>query len=257
MEKTISVIIPTYNSERYIEKLIKCIQSHVNEIIICDSYSTDNTLEIAKSNNVRVIQHEYINSAKQKNWAIPQAQSEWVWIIDSDEIPENDLIKEILSFIDTVQPDIHLAYIPRVNLFWGHQLGKANAFPDYQSRLFRKKYGRYQDKEVHAQVRVKGQCVYLKNRLIHDDFKSISEWWLRNDRYYKYELDEFSKSEKAWSYKIQYIKPIYVFLNFYFIKGAYKYGFKGLFLSFQWFVYYFFVGAKIYEKEKIINRNNR
>lgn len=249
MKNKLTVIIPTYNVEIYLDELLACIENWADEIIVCDSFSTDKTLEIAKNHKVKILQHEYINSAKQKNWAIPQASNEWVMIIDSDERPENFLKEEISDFLKDVPDDVELAYIPRKNLFWGKFLGKASAYPDYQSRLFRRDKGRYQDKEVHAQVEVLGRKVYLKHALIHDDFTDISSWWLRNNRYYRYELAECIKKGITWGFKIQILKPVYVFCLFYFIRGGFLHGFRGLFVAMQWFIYYFMVGAKLYEHE--------
>lgn len=243
----VTVIIPVFNSEFYLDKLLSTIIEDVSEILICDSFSTDSTLNIAKAYNLKIIQKEYINSATQKNWAIPQAKNEWVWIIDSDELPEIRLIEEIRSFIATADSDIDMAYMPRKNLFWGSFMGKASAYPDYQSRLFRRDKARYQDKEVHAQVEVPGKFHYLKYALVHDDFTDISSWWIRNNRYYEYELNECKKTGVTWSFKLQYIKPLYVFLRIYFLKFAFLHGFKGFFVAFQWLIYHFMIGAKLYE----------
>jgi len=245
----LTVIIPVFNSEKYLDKLIKTIIDDVSEIIICDSFSTDSTLEIAKSHYLKIIQKEYINSATQKNWAIPQATQDWVWIIDSDELPELKLIEEIRAFINTVDSAIDMAFMPRKNLFWGEFMGRASAYPDYQSRLFRRDKARYQDKEVHAQVKVPGEIHYLKYALVHDDFKEISVWWHRNNRYYKYELDECLKRGIKWSFKLQYVKPLYIFFQIYFLRRGLLHGFKGFFVAFQWLVYYFMVAAKLYEFE--------
>jgi glycosyltransferase involved in cell wall biosynthesis len=245
----LTVIIPVFNSEFYLDKLIKTIVDDVAEILICDSFSSDKTVEIAKVHNLKIIQKEYINSATQKNWAIPQAKNEWVWIIDSDELPELKLIEEIRDFIGSVNSDIDMAFMPRKNLFWGEFMGKASAYPDYQSRLFRRDKGKYEDKEVHAQVEVTGQYHYLKHALVHDDFTDISSWWTRNNRYYNYELDECNKRGIKWSFKLQYIKPLYVFFRIYFRKGGFLHGFKGFFVAFQWLVYYFMVASKLYEFE--------
>lgn len=254
-DNRLSVIIPTYNVEIYLDSLLDCVAGWADEVIVCDSFSTDKTVEIAERHGVRVVRHEYINSAKQKNWIIPQASGEWVLIIDADEKPEEALKKEINEFLATVGNDVDLAYIPRKNLFWGEFLGKTTAYPDYQSRLFRRDKGRYQDKEVHAQVEVPGERVYLKNALVHDDFTDISSWWLRNNRYYRYELDECIKRGRKWGFKIQYARPLYVFLKIYICRGGFLHGFKGLFAAFQWFVYYFMVGAKLYEYELSQHRN--
>ncbi|WP_288955308.1 glycosyltransferase family 2 protein [uncultured Polaribacter sp.] len=252
----LTIIIPVFNSEYYLEKLILSVIDDVAEILICDSFSTDDTLKIARKYDLPIIQHEYINSAKQKNWAIPQAKNEWVWVIDSDELPEDDLIDEIRHFIENVKEEVDLAYIPRKNLFWGEFMGKASAYPDYQSRLFKRDKGVYQDKEVHAQLEVPGSHIFLKHALVHDDFKDISTWWIRNNRYYQYELDECLKRGVKWSFKLQYIKPLYVFFKFYILRKGFLYGFKGLFVAFQWLVYYFFVGAKLYEYELKLKKNS-
>lgn len=249
---SLSIIIPVYNSEKYLDNLLKELSKwRIDEIIICDSFSTDDTLKIASKWKVSIIQHEYINSAKQKNWAIPQAKNEWVLIIDSDEIPDENLIPEIIDFIQKKSHLFDLAYIPRKNLFWGKFMNKTSSFPDYQSRLFKRDKGRYQNKEVHAQVEVNGKSTRLKSSLIHDDFKTIDIWWERNKRYYNYELDEFLKTNTSWSIKLQYIKPIYIFFLIYIIRGGFKHGFRGFFVAFQWMIYHFFCAAKLYEKTKI------
>jgi glycosyltransferase involved in cell wall biosynthesis len=245
----LTVIVPTYNVEIYLDNLLSTVENWADEVIVCDSFSTDKTLAIAQKHKVKILRHEYINSAKQKNWAIPQAANEWVMIIDSDELPEDELKKEISDFLTSVPDNVHLAHIPRKNKFWGKLYGNGFAYPDYQSRLFRRDKGRYQDKEVHAQVEVPGRCVHLKNALVHDDFTDISSWWLRNNRYYRYELDEFIKRGKKWGFKVQIAKPLYVFLHLYLRKGYIRYGFPGLFVAIQWFIYYFMVGAKLYEHE--------
>lgn len=249
MNNSITVIIPTYNVEIYLDKLLKTVVGWADEVIVCDSFSTDATLEIAHNYGVKVIQHEYINSAKQKNWAIPQASSEWVMIIDSDELPEDALKTEISEFLKDVPGDVQLANIPRKNKFWGEFMGKSSGYPDYQSRLFRRDVGRYDGREVHSQVKVPGKEVRLKNALIHDDFTDISSWWLRNNRYFRYELDECIKQGKKWSFKLQYLKPFYIFFVWYIRRGGIKHGFRGFFVAFQWMVYYFMVGAKLYEYE--------
>ena len=245
----LTVLIPTYNSEKYLDQLLNKILPWADEVIICDSFSTDKTLQIAEQHRVRIIQHEYINSANQKNWAIPHASNDWVFIIDSDELPETELMEEIDFFLMNIPDGVTLAYIPRKNKMWGELLGRGVMYPDYQSRLFNKNTARYQDKEVHAQVISSGKNVHFKHALIHDDFTDISSWWLRNDRYFRYELKDLIRNKKKWNRKMQYIRPLYIFWKIYVQKGMFRYGFKGFFVAFQWAVYLFFVYAKLYEHE--------
>lgn len=248
-ESKLTVIIPTFNVEQYIEKQFSHLYGFADEILVCDSFSTDKTLEIAKKAGVRIIQHEYINSAKQKNWAIPQASYEWVLVLDSDELLEDALKAEIRNFLNNVSEDVELAWIPRKNLFWGTWMRYASAYPDYQSRLFSRDKGRYDGKEVHSHVVVPGKSVKLKNHIIHDDFTDISSWWLRTNRYLRYELDESIKNKRVWTFRQQFIYPIIIFLRDYLYNKGLVHGFPGLFRAFLEAKYYFMIQAKLYEYE--------
>ena len=79
----ITVFIPVFNEEK---NLPGCLESAAwaDEILIVDSFSTDNTLDIARSFNARILQHPYESHAAQRNWAIPQATHEWILMLDAD-----------------------------------------------------------------------------------------------------------------------------------------------------------------------------
>lgn len=94
----LSILLPTYNEENKVEACLESVK-WADEILVVDSYSTDRTLEIVQRYGARVIQHEYINSAKQKNWAIPQCSYEWVLQMDSDERLEPVLQREMQQLL--------------------------------------------------------------------------------------------------------------------------------------------------------------
>src|SRR3989338_9752750 len=100
----ITVLVPTYNEEKNIRDCLESVK-WADEIFIVDSFSSDRTLEIAKEYTDRIIQHEYINSAAQKNWAIPQARYEWVLIVDSDERVTKELREEIEKVLSDSSDD--------------------------------------------------------------------------------------------------------------------------------------------------------
>ena len=109
----ISAIIPTFNEEEHISEAIKSV-SWADEIIVVDSFSNDNTIEIAKKLGVKIIQREYQYSASQKNWAIPQAEHNWVFLLDADERVSNALKEEILNWKKT-NPKYQSYWIYRIN----------------------------------------------------------------------------------------------------------------------------------------------
>ena len=98
--KKISAIIPCFNEEHNIKDAIEsCL--FADEIIVVDSFSTDKTLEIIKSYpQVKLLQHEYKHSAAQKNWTIPQASYDWIFLLDADERTNETIISEIRDVIN-------------------------------------------------------------------------------------------------------------------------------------------------------------
>jgi glycosyltransferase involved in cell wall biosynthesis len=244
----LTVIVPTFNVEAYLDRQINVVRDLADEILICDSFSTDRTLEIAAEHGVRVVQHEYITSAKQKNWAIPQAGCEWVLILDSDELPEPELIEEIKGFLAGPPPNnIDLMWVPRKNLFWGRWMRYSSDYPDRQSRFFRRDKGRYDGREVHSHVTVPGGTGEFEHAILHDDFTDISSWWLKTNRYLRYELQEARKQGRRWSFRRQFIYPWIIFGRDYFVRGAFRHGVPGFFRVFLKVLTYVMVQFKIYE----------
>ena len=104
--QTITVIIPTYNEANYIQDCLRSI-SFANQIIIIDSFSTDNTLELLKEFNCEIIQRKFDNFSNQKNEAIKFATSDWILFVDADERVTEKLKYEIK---ETLNNPVHYAY---------------------------------------------------------------------------------------------------------------------------------------------------
>jgi len=76
----VTAIIPSYNEESNMRDVLESVK-WADEIMVVDSFSTDNTLQIAREYTDFIIQREYENSASQKNWAIPQATHDWILLV--------------------------------------------------------------------------------------------------------------------------------------------------------------------------------
>src|SRR6478609_7166095 len=94
MRPLISILLPTFNCAATVRATLESVK-WADEILVVDSFSTDGTLDVCREYGARIIQHEYLNSAKQKNWALPQCKHEWVLQIDSDEILPDELRQEV------------------------------------------------------------------------------------------------------------------------------------------------------------------
>ena len=94
----ITAIIPTLNEEIHIEAAIQSVH-FADEIIVIDSYSTDNTVILAEKHNVKIIKRKFDDFSTQKNFAIEQAKNPWIYILDADERVTPEVEKEILDAV--------------------------------------------------------------------------------------------------------------------------------------------------------------
>ena len=183
MEKLkISVLLPAYNCARTVQRALESVK-WADEIVVVDSYSEDETVTICRTYTERIIQHEYINSAQQKNWALTHCHNEWVFQIDSDEVMEEGLKEELESAMRNASSEIHAFRIPRKNYVLGRWVRHGGIYPDYQTRFFRKNKGKWLPREVHAHVNVMGKSQTLTRHILHYGMPTISTQLKNLDRY--------------------------------------------------------------------------
>ena len=252
--KKISVLLPVYNEEDTIRACLDTIK-WADEILVVDSFSTDRTLEIAQEYGARIIQHEYINSAKQKNWAIPQCSHEWVLQIDADERVDDTLKQEILKILENPNPSILGYYNPTKNHAFGQWIKTMGIYPDNRLRFFMRDCGRFEDKEVDARVVVTGDTQLLKGHVHHFGLEAISPRLRSIDRYTRYESDEREKQGRNFSGANIFIKTIGTFIYYFIYKRGFLDGMRGAIVAFWKTDFIFWTYAKLWEKE--VNQGKR
>ena len=222
----ISVLLPTYNEENSIRACLESI-TWADEILVVDSFSTDHTLEIVSKYNARIIQHEYINSAKQKNWAVSQCKNEWIFQIDSDEILEEGAFEEFQKRISQDSSQVQAFLLPRKNYFLGEWIKRAGMYPDYQTRLFRRDFGRWFEREVHAHIQVPGKTEILQSSIIHHGATYLTKQYHNLDRYTRYEADELRKKGAKFHWSTFLIHPWLLFFYRYLWLQGWRDGWRG------------------------------
>jgi len=201
----VSVLIPAKNEERNIRACLESLK-RADEIFVVDSQSSDRTVEIAESfdkdpdyGQVRVVQFYYNGHwPKKKNWSLENLpfRNEWVLIVDCDERITPELWDEIATAIGN--PDYNGYYLNRKVIFLGKWIRYGGRYPDWNLRLFKHEKGHYEnlgtegvyqtgDNEVHEHVILEGEAGYLKNDMLHEDFRNIYEWLGRHNRYSNWE----------------------------------------------------------------------
>ena len=224
----ITAIIPCYNEETNIQAVLESLK-WVDEIMIVDSFSTDNTIEIAKEFTEFIIQRKYENSASQKNWAIPQATHDWVLLVDADERVTPALKIEIQSLLS--QEQLRDAYwIDRQNYFMNKPL-KYVIKGDKVIRLF-KKTCRYKPIHVHSEIIIDGLEVgKLKGLLDHYTFESVDLYMAKINRYATWSAKDYAKKTKSVTFFHLLVKPAFRFFKHYILERGFLDGKVGFIMS--------------------------
>tara|TARA_B100000214_G_C23967142_1_gene628308 strand:- start:1208 stop:1990 length:783 start_codon:yes stop_codon:yes gene_type:complete len=246
----ISFLLPTYNCESIIRKTLESIL-WADEIVIVDSYSSDSTLDILKEYDVKIIQNKYINSAKQKNWAIQFCSYDWIFQIDSDEILEKNAENIIRGAIENASEKVECFKMPRKNYVLGKWMQYGGIYPDWEYRLFRNGKGNWKDREVHSRIIVEGEIRLLDTSIIHNGMPSLTKQLKNLDRYTRYEADELNKKYEKYSLIKWILGPIYIFIKRYIYQRGYKDGWRGFYVAVYHAIYLFISYAKFIEMKKM------
>lgn len=194
----VSVLIPAKNEELNLPACLTSLQ-RADEIFLVDSQSSDQTVEIAKDYGANVVQFNFNGRwPKKKNWSLENLdfRNEWVLIVDCDERITPELWEEIAQVIENEEYAGY--YLNRRVFFLGKWIRHGGKYPDWNLRLFKHKQGRYEnlntedipntgDNEVHEHVILQGKVGYLKNDMLHEDFRDIYHWLERHNRYSNWE----------------------------------------------------------------------
>ncbi|MBU2951620.1 glycosyltransferase family 2 protein [Tamlana agarivorans] len=211
----ISALLITFNEINHIEDVIKNI-GFADEIIVIDSFSTDGTYEtLASLKNVKTIQREFKNFADQRNFALQQANNDWVLFIDADERITNKLKFEILETIN--QPKNAVAFMVKRLFFFKKKRIRFSGFQtDTTYRLFKKDKVKYiEDKIVHEMPLIEGESSLLKNNMLHYCFDSAAHYKSKMEHYANLKaLELFNKGKRPNFYHF-YLRPGIKFITNY------------------------------------------
>jgi glycosyltransferase involved in cell wall biosynthesis len=260
----ISVVISALNAEKVIEDCLRSVE-FADEIILLDNSSTDKTAEIARKYTSKIFKQENDpNSIDiQKNFGFKKAKNEWILSIDADERVSPELREEIKQILDDgslvlgapgtnhqEQKPVNGYWIPRKNIIFGKWIQHTGWYPDPQLRLFRKDKGSFEEKYVHAPLKLQGEAGRLTNHIIHENYQSIEQFIKRTTTYAKSEADKKIKEGYVLTHIDAIRFPFNEFLSRFFAREGYKDGFHGFMLSMLMGFYHFLVFSFIWEKHK-------
>lgn len=251
----ISVVINTYNAEEHLQKVLDAVKDF-DEVVVCDMESGDNTVKIAEKNGCKVVtfpKADHKSAEPARTFAIQSATSEWVLVVDADEIVTPELREYLYKRIGEEDCPQGL-YIPRINLFM--QREQHSSYPDYQLRFFVRE-GTEWPPYVHTFPTVKGRTEYIPRRrrelafrhLADDTIASLmakTNSYTDNEVYKRGERREDTKSHNYGVWALFY-RPFWRAFRNYFLKGGWRDGKRGVIRAGMDAVYQFVLVAKAIE----------
>lgn len=239
----ISAVVITKNEARQIENCLKSL-NWVNEVILVDNKSYDNTKEIAARYTDKIFNFEGFHLGKQKQYGINKAKNNWILILDADERITSQLRDNIINEFKSVRRNISGFKIGFINHFSQHVLyhGGENY---YKIRLFNKHFVQIKKKEIHEGVVItKGKIIKMDGKILHYSYPSLIYVLKKFFNYSKVDARTRINIEKYPFYSfITY--PMHMFYSRFVKERGYKDGFYGLLLAFCFTYLEFFIQFNI------------
>ena len=222
----ISAVIITFNEEKNIARCIESVKNIADEIVVVDSFSTDQTIAIAESYGAKVTQTKWLGYALTKNFGHALTANDYILSLDADEA----LSKELQQSILVVKENLSGAYeMNRLTNYCGNWIKHSGWYPDKKIRLFNKKTTQWKNLIVHEHIEFTAVEVvhFLKGDLLHYSFSTLID---HKNKIEKYAKLESQKVQHYSLFKIQFKKifsPVVTFLKMFFLKSGWMDGVAG------------------------------
>ena len=246
----LSTVIMTYNEAENIERCIRSVQSFSDEILVVDSFSSDQTLEIAQRLGALVIQHKFEGYIEQRRFIIEKASNDFVFTLDADEEASEGLQKEI-SAIKKAPKRQHYS-VNRLNKIGETWIYHGAWHPDWKLRLFFKNEVKVVGSQPHDKIVAinSKKSEKLKSKLLHFSDSSIEERIQTTNKHSTSAANSlFQKRKKTNLFRILF-KPSFRFINDYLLKFGFLDGRMGYFLAKTNAHYVFLREIKLWEHWK-------
>lgn len=274
----LTVLLLTFNEARHIQRSIASVAGIASDVLVVDSFSTDETVALAEAAGARVLQNKFINYSKQFQWGLDNGQlnSTWVMRLDADEIIETDLAAELQRSLPSLPSDVAGINFDRKHIFMGRWIKHGGRYPLRLLRVWRTGQGRIEDRWMDEHMVVwGGRTITMKGGFADANLNDLTFFVEKHNKYATREaIDQLSQryglftkddsfSSDAVSYQAWFKRlvkegvynrlpiwagPLGYFLYRYLIQLGFLDGRPGLIYHFlQGFWYRFLVSAKVVE----------
>jgi glycosyltransferase involved in cell wall biosynthesis len=244
----VSAVIITYNESRNIRRTLAQLR-WCDEIVIVDSFSTDNTLEICREFGCSIFFKRFEGYGEQKKFAVSRAKNDWILCIDADEVLSDDLVREIRAAME--RPSSYAGYLFPMNLvFLGREFRYGKESDRYFLRLFNRQTGNFNQALVHEKLELEGETTRLHGKMLHYSYANLRQWNEKCERYSSLSAAQAVKKGKKKSVFAVLTALPYYFFRYYFLERNFLNGLEGFYWSVLNAQYHFLKYLKIRESYK-------
>lgn len=257
--ESISAFIVCMNEQKHIAACIESV-SFCDEILVIDSFSTDETVEIASRLGARVLQHAWPGYAPQKQYGLDHCTHEWVINLDADERVSPELRESILKVLREAHErkvrrgsapedpaEICGYYMNRVVFYLGRWWRRGGWYPEYRLRFFRRSKVVWGGVEPHERPEISGPTAQIDGELYHYTYENMDAQFARLGKFSSIAALEDFKVGKRSTWGSLIFSPFMRFLKFYLFKKGFREGVAGFIVAVAEGYYTFMKYAKLWE----------
>lgn len=248
----ISVLIIAKNEAGSIGRAIKSVEG-LDEVLVLDSGSSDNTPTIAQEAGARLISTDWPGFAEQRRRALSLAKNDWCLFLDADEELDGDLRISLMTF----KPGTGVSgyYLNRANYFLGRRLRHGRWAKDRQLRLFIKGKALISDRHVHEGVEINGGTTdWPHGYILHHTAPTLQRYLEKQNSYTSLEAGQKTAEGRIFSTLKFVFSPPNEFFKLYLWQGGYRDGMRGFILATLSSLYKYAVWAKVYQAQKVLGK---
>ena len=272
----VAVIILTHNEEKHITRCLESLLPFTDKIFIVDSFSTDRTVEIARSMGAVVVQNAWVNYATQFNYGIEHTpfKTGWLMRMDADEYVMPELAAEINQQLAEQPSHVGGIYVKRRVFFLNRWIRHGSFYPIWLLRLWRRGDGFCEQVWHDEHIKLtQGESIQFGHDIVDHNLNNLTWWTQKHNHYtileminllnYRHHFDQaetvqprlFGTQDQRMRFLKEkyaalplFTRPILYFLYRYFIRLGFLDGKPGfVWCALQGLWYRFLVDAKLLE----------
>lgn len=243
--RQISTVIIAQNEEECIANVIRSCLPFSDEIVVVDGGSEDTTVEIAQNLGCQVYINPWSGYANQRNFGADNAQYDWIFFVDADEVVDRQLATALLDWKQTPKLEAHAFSAIRIGDFWDKWI---DTRPETHTRLYNKQVFRIKDVLVHEGPNVgDAPVIKLPGVIWHYGFRDLSDLVIRFNKYSDLDALQAHCNGQRFNLLRLLLKPPAKFIQQYLWYGLYRQRLAGFALSALWAYYMTLKELKLYE----------